>query len=84
MNTALSRGSGDKFIDDTLAADYERAIRLAEEIKRSGLDFTWFASACVNQVDKPLLKAFKEAGCWAILFGAESGVSKILIQSEKE
>lgn len=67
-----------KFIDDTLAADYDRAMRLTEEIRRRGLDFTWFASACVNQVDKPLLKAFKEAGCWAILFGAESGVQKNL------
>ena len=42
------------------------------------LDFTWFASACVNQVDRPLLQAFKDAGCWAILFGAESGVQKNL------
>lgn len=67
-----------KFIDDTLAADYDRAMTLAREIKRRGLDFTWFASACVNQVDKPLLRAFKEAGCWAILFGAESGVQKNL------
>lgn len=67
-----------KFIDDTLAADYDRAMRLTEEIRRRGLDFTWFASACVNQVDKPLLKAFKETGCWAILFGAESGVQKNL------
>jgi radical SAM superfamily enzyme YgiQ (UPF0313 family) len=67
-----------KFIDDTLAADYDRAMRLAEEIKRQKLKFTWFASACVHQVDKPLLKAFKEAGCWAILFGAESGVQKNL------
>lgn len=67
-----------KFIDDTLAHDYDRAMSLAEEIKRRKLDFTWFASACVNQVDKPLLKAFKEAGCWAILLGAESGVQKNL------
>ncbi len=67
-----------KFIDDTLAADYDRAMALAREIKRRGLDFTWFASACVNQVDKPLLQAFREAGCWAILFGAESGVQKNL------
>ena len=67
-----------KFIDDTLAADYDRAMRIAREIKARGLDFTWFASACVNQVDLPLLKAFKEAGCWAILFGAESGVQKDL------
>ncbi|HXW69763.1 MAG TPA: radical SAM protein, partial [Dissulfurispiraceae bacterium] len=51
-----------KFIDDTLAADYSRAMRLAGEIKARGFDFTWFASACVNQVDKPLLQAFKDAG----------------------
>lgn len=67
-----------KFIDDTLAADYDRAMMLAEEIKARQLDFTWFASACVNQVDEPLLKAFRDAGCWAILFGAESGVQKNL------
>jgi len=67
-----------KFIDDTLAADYERAMEFTREIKKRRLDFTWFASACVNQVDKPLLKAFKDAGCWAILFGAESGVQKDL------
>lgn len=67
-----------KFIDDTLAADYDRAMRIAVEIKRRKLDFTWFASACVHQVDKPLLQAFRDAGCWAILFGAESGVQKNL------
>lgn len=67
-----------KFIDDTLAADYDRAMQIAQQIKARRLDFTWFASACVNQVDKPLLKAFKDAGCWAILFGAESGVQKNL------
>lgn len=67
-----------KFIDDTLAADYRRAMEIAQEIKRRKLDFTWFASACVDQVDRPLLQAFKDAGCWAILFGAESGVQKNL------
>lgn len=67
-----------KFIDDTLAADYDRAMALVQEIRSRRLDFTWFASACVNQVDKPLLKAFKAAGCWAILLGAESGVQKNL------
>ena len=29
-------------------------------------------------MDKPLLQAFKDAGCWAVLFGAESGVQKNL------
>lgn len=67
-----------KFIDETIAADYDRAMRLARTIQQRRLDFTWFASACVNQVDKPLLKAFRAAGCWAILMGAESGVQKNL------
>jgi len=67
-----------KFIDDTLAADYDRLMTLCGEIKTRRLDFSWFASACVNQVDKPLLRAMKQAGCWAILLGAESGVQKNL------
>ncbi len=67
-----------KFIDETLAAEYDRAMRLAAEISARRLDFTWFASACVNQVDRPLLRAFRKAGCWAILMGAESGVQKNL------
>lgn len=75
----LSQGYREiKFIDETLAGDYDRAMQLAQEIKARKLDFTWFASTCVNQVDKPLLKAFKDAGCWAILMGAESGVQKNL------
>jgi len=67
-----------KFIDETLAADYDRALDLAREIGRRGLDFTWFASACVNQVDERLFRAFRKAGCWAVLLGAESGVQKDL------
>ncbi len=67
-----------KFIDDTFAENYDRAMQLARKIQERRLDFTWFASACVNQVDKPLLQTFKDAGCWAILFGAESGVQKNL------
>ncbi len=67
-----------KFLDDTFAADYGRAMRIANEMKRRRLPVVWFASACVNQVDLPLLQAFREAGCWAVLFGAESGVQKNL------
>ena len=79
IELVLSQGYREiKFIDDTLAADYNRAMTIADEIKKRNFDFTWFASAVVNQVDRPLLQAFKDAGCWAILFGAESGVQKDL------
>ncbi len=67
-----------KFIDDSLAARYHRAIELAEEIKSRRLGLLWFASVCANQADKRLFRAFKEAGCWAVLIGGESGVQKDL------
>lgn len=79
IELCLKRGYREiKFIDDSFAADYGRAMQIAEEIKTRRLDFTWFASACVNQVDRPLLRAMKDAGCWAVLLGAESGVQKNL------
>jgi radical SAM superfamily enzyme YgiQ (UPF0313 family) len=67
-----------RFLDDTFCGDYDRAMEIAHEIKNRRLDIAWYVSARVNQVDEPLLRAFKEAGCWAILFGAESGVQKNL------
>jgi radical SAM superfamily enzyme YgiQ (UPF0313 family) len=67
-----------KFIDDSLAANRNRAIEIAAEIRRRGLDFTWFASVCANQADAALFRAMKDAGCWAVLIGGESGVQKNL------
>jgi len=67
-----------KFIDDSFAADYDRAMQICEQIIERKLNFTWFASACINQVDKPLLQTMKKAGCWAILYGVDSGVQKTL------
>lgn len=79
IELCLSQGYREiKFLDDTFAENRGRALQLAREIRRRKLDFTWFASACVNQVDEELLTAFQEAGCWAILFGVESGVQKNL------
>ena len=67
-----------KFIDDSLAADRDRAMRLTAEIRRRGLDFTWFASVCANQGDEELFRAMKAGGCWAVLIGGESGVQRNL------
>ncbi len=79
IESCLAQGYREiKFLDDSFAADRDRAMQICRAIRARRLDFTWFASACVNQVDKPLLKAMKDAGCWAILMGAESGVQKNL------
>jgi len=79
IETCLAQGYREiKFLDDSFAADYERALQICGAIKARGLDFTWFASACATQVDERLLTAMRGAGCWAILIGAESGVQKNL------
>ena len=67
-----------KFIDDSLGSDYDRLMELTQLIRKHSLDFTWFASVCANQVDRKLLQAMKDSGCWSILIGAESGVQKDL------
>lgn len=67
-----------RFLDDNFCRDYGRVMRICEEIKKRGISFPWYVSARVNHVDKALLKAMKDAGCWAVLFGVESGVQKNL------
>jgi anaerobic magnesium-protoporphyrin IX monomethyl ester cyclase len=79
IEDCLSRGYREiRFLDDTFTADYHRVLQIVREIRSRNLKFDWFASSCAHQVDKALLKAMKDAGCWAILFGAESGLQKHL------
>ncbi len=67
-----------KFIDDSFAHDRQRALELARRMKAERLDFTWFCSLCAHQVDRELIRAFRDAGCWAVLIGGESGVQRNL------
>ena len=79
IETCLVQGYREiKFLDDSFAADYDRALAICRAITERGLDFTWFASVCANQGDARLFAAMRQAGCWAVLIGAESGVQKNL------
>ncbi|MDH3318583.1 MAG: B12-binding domain-containing radical SAM protein [Betaproteobacteria bacterium] len=79
IESCLAQGYREiKFLDDSFAADRGRALRICAQIRRRGLDFTWFASVCANQADRGLFAAMRAAGCWAVLIGAESGVQKHL------
>lgn len=79
IESCLAQGYREiKFLDDSFAADHERALQICQAIRARGLDFTWFASVCANQADRRLFAAMQQAGCWAVLIGAESGVQKNL------
>lgn len=72
-----------KFLDDLFTINHPRVFEICKEIKRRRLDFPWFVSGRVDTVNKKLLGTMREAGCYGILFGVESGVQKNLDSLKK-
>lgn len=73
-------GIRDVFIvDDMFVTDGYNAMEFCRLLKQSkDLDITWSVFARVDSVDKELLKVFKDARCWQVGYGLESGSEKIL------
>lgn len=67
-----------KFLDDLFTINHPRVYAICDELKRRRLNVPWFVSGRVDTVNKRLLSAMREAGCYGILFGVESGVQKNL------
>ncbi len=72
------------FWDDTFTLSEQRAMDFCDEILKRKIDVDWAVNARVDRVSEPLLRKMKEAGCWRILFGVESGVQKNLDTLKKE
>ncbi len=66
------------FWDDTLTANKKWLHELCDLMIKEKLDLTWSCYGRVNTVDKGLLDKMKEAGCWNIFYGIESGSQKLL------
>ncbi len=73
------------FLDDTFTLDRKRAVEICDEIKRRGLKFIWCCpnGVRVNAVDAELLKKMKDAGCYSLAFGFESGNQQVLNNVKK-
>jgi radical SAM superfamily enzyme YgiQ (UPF0313 family) len=63
---------------ESFTNDQEYAIATAEEIVRRGLKIRWVCNSRVDTVSPRLLRAIKNAGCWMIGFGIESGNQQVL------
>jgi radical SAM superfamily enzyme YgiQ (UPF0313 family) len=66
------------FWDDTFVLDRKRVLDICNIIINKKLNIIWSAQARVNLVDKELLEAMADAGCWKLHYGVESGVQKTL------
>ncbi|MCL4309949.1 MAG: B12-binding domain-containing radical SAM protein [Actinobacteria bacterium] len=63
---------------ESFTNDQEYAIETAEEIRRRGLDISWVCNSRVDTVSPELLRAIRDAGCWMIGYGIESGSQEVL------
>lgn len=64
--------------DDTFTLDKNRVIRICNELISRKHDLQWICQSRVNTIDETAFMKMKEAGCYLVLFGIESGNQKVL------
>ncbi|MFC1852469.1 B12-binding domain-containing radical SAM protein [candidate division CSSED10-310 bacterium] len=72
-----------RFFDDNFCGSYERVMEFCELMIDKKFPLVWYCNARVDDVDSPLLYKMKQAGCWCVLYGIESGVQKNLDTLQK-
>ncbi len=63
---------------DTFTIDRDWVIEISNEIVRRNLKIVWVANSRTKPIDKEMLIKMKEAGCYLLAFGIESGSDKSL------
>src|SRR3972149_5629868 len=71
------------FYDDVFTLDKKRVHNICDEIIKRGLKLHWTCETRVNLVDKELLRHIKQAGCYSVSYGIESGSPEILKTLDK-
>lgn len=72
------------FQDELLTANKEYLLDLCREIKNREMRFNWMCFSRVTTIDEEMLVAMRDAGCWLISYGVESGSQKILDAMNKK
>jgi len=72
-----------QFVDDLFVAHNQRVQEFSRLLIANPIDMTWSCTARVNTVKPDTLKLMKEAGCWEISFGLESGSDFLLDEMKK-
>lgn len=72
-----------QFVDDLFVAHNGRVVEFSKLLIKDKIDMTWSCTARVNTVKPETLALMKEAGCWEISFGLESGSNWLLEEMKK-
>ena len=66
------------FWDDAFTTNKKWVLELCQLIKQYEIKVNWTAYGHVNTVDKNMLQIMRDAGCWNMFFGFESGNQNLL------
>jgi len=66
------------FYDDAFSVNRDRVVKICEELQARKLKLKWDCGTRVDMVDRELLKTMRDAGCFAVWLGVESGSEAIL------
>jgi len=66
------------FIEDNFFVNKERVINISKLLIEKRINIVWGANSRVNNIDIKTLKIAKNAGCYQITFGWESGSQRML------
>jgi len=72
------------FADDAMTVDRQATIDLCDEIINRKLVIAFHATARTDCVDEEVLQKLKQAGCYMIAFGIETGSTRLLAEMGKE
>ena len=69
--------------DETFSLNKKRVIEFCNSFLREKIKIPWMCSCRVNLVDREMFAKMKQAGCYYINYGIESGSQKILDNMNK-
>lgn len=72
------------FEDDNFTAHRKRLTEICNRLIESRANLSWSVNARIDSVDEEILKLMKQAGCWYISYGIESGNQNTLDQIGKK
>ncbi|MFH1492247.1 MAG: radical SAM protein [Candidatus Omnitrophota bacterium] len=67
-----------RFFDDTFTLNEKRVLEICAKFKEKKIKIPWTCLTKVTAISEGLLKAMKQAGCWQVLYGLESGDARML------
>ena len=70
--------------DDLLTLNHPHVHAICDEIVNRGLKIKWSAFSRVDTVNRQLLRKMKQAGCFDLVYGVESGNQEILDRAKKK